>query len=472
MKIVAFCVAFAATMLCGMGVSLAAPFDHAPAVFATAVQHLDVIGALGAMIPLNARARGIIAIRNDAGAPVAILNELRQTFETFKAENDRILSDLKKGQSDVVQSEKVDRINTEIASLQRALDETNVALAALKVGGLGGDIDPDAREHQTAFDKWFRKGVDAGLSDLEVKAKLTTQSDPDGGYLVPEHVEQGIDRVLGTVSTVRSLARVISISTDTYKKLVNMGGAASGWVGEETARPQTATPTLREIAINTGEIYAMPASTQKALDDARLDLTAWLAGEVSIEFAEKEGAAFVSGDGVNKPRGLLSYTNVANGSWAWGKIGFTISGDASAFPAATTSVNPADSLIDLYYALKSGYRNGASWLMSDATMATVRKFKDADGGYIWAPPTAAGEVPTILQKPVHTDDNMDAVGSGKFPIAFGNFQRAYLVVDRTGIRVLRDPYTSKPNVLFYTTKRVGGGVVNFEAVKLLKIANA
>lgn len=422
-------------------------------------------------VMLNARARGLVAIRNDAGNATAILNELKQTFESFKAENDKALADLKKGQEDVVQTEKVDRINATIADLQKALDETNVALAAVKVGGAGGPEDPDKREHAKAFDRFFRRGADAGLRDLEVKAKLTTQSDPDGGYLVPEETEAGIDRVLGTVSTVRSLARVISISTNTYKKLVNMGGATSGWVGEEDSRPGTGTPTLREIAINTGEIYAMPGATQTSLDDARIDLAAWLADEVSIEFAEQEGAAFVNGNGINKPRGILAYDTVINSSYAWGKIGFVKSGDASAFPAATTSVSPADPFIDTHYALKAGYRNGASWLMSDATMNTVRKFKDAEGAYIWAPPSGAAQVATILGKPVHTDDNMDAVGAGKFPIAFGDFNRAYLVVDRAGIRVLRDPFTSKPNVLFYTTKRVGGGLVNFEALKLLKISN-
>ncbi|MET3662495.1 phage major capsid protein [Aquamicrobium ahrensii] len=422
-------------------------------------------------IALNHRARGIVAIRNDGGSnPTAILNELKQTFETFKAENDKALSDLKKGQEDVVQTEKVDRINATITELQKAIDETNVALAAVKVGGVGGDLDPAAAEHAEAFNRFFRRGVDNGLRDLEVKAKLTTQSDPDGGYLVPEETEAGIDRVLGTVSTVRSLARTISISTNTYKKLVNMGGATSGWVGEEDARTGTDTPTLREIAINTGEIYAQPGATQTSLDDARIDLAAWLADEVAIEFAEQEGAAFVSGDGMNKPRGILAYDKVANASYAWGKIGFVVSGKADGFVAATASASPADALIDLYYSLKSGYRNGAAWLMSDKVMNTVRKFKDAEGAYIWAPPSGAAEVATILGKPVHTDDNMPAVAGNDFPIAFGDFNRSYLIVDRIGIRVLRDPFTSKPNVLFYTTKRVGGGIVNFEAMKLLKIS--
>lgn len=421
-------------------------------------------------VMLNDRARGIVAIRNDGGTPTAILNEIRQTFEAFKAENDKALADLRKGQTDVVQNEKVDRINAEVTKLQQALDETNVLLAGIRVGGAAGEIDPAAAEHALAFNKWFRKGVDNGLSDLEVNAKLTTQSDPDGGYLVPEETEQGIDRVLGSVSTIRSLARKITISTDTYKKLVGMGGATSGWVGEEDPRNPTNTPSLREIVVNTAEIYAQPAATQKMLDDGRVDVEAWLADEVSIEFSEKEGAAFVKGNGVNKPRGILAYDTVANANYEWGKLGFAVSGKADGFVAPTASVNPADALIDLYYALKSGYRGGASWLMSDAVMGTVRKFKNADGHYIWAPPSGTAEVPTILQKPVYTDDNMDAVAAGAFPIAFGNIQRAYLIIDRAGIRVLRDPYTSKPNVLFYTTKRVGGGVVNFEALKLLKIS--
>lgn len=421
-------------------------------------------------IELTPRARGIVAVRADSGGATKILAELQKTFEDFKVERDKELADIKAGMADVVQTEKVDRINAEITTLQKALDETNAMLAAVKVGGVGGAEDPDKREHAQAFDRFFRRGVDAGLRDLEVKAKLTTQSDPDGGYLVPEETEAGIDRVLGTVSTIRSLARTISISTNSYKKLVNMGGATSGWVGEEQDRPGTATPTLREIAINTGEIYAMPGATQTSLDDARIDLAAWLADEVSIEFAEQEGAAFAHGDGINKPRGILAYDKVANASHAWGKLGFIASGKADGFLAATASVSPADCLIDLYYALKSGYRNGASWLMSDATMNTVRKFKDAEGAYIWAPPSGAAEVATILGKPVHTDDNMPAVEASKFPIAFGDFSRSYLIVDRIGIRVLRDPFTSKPNVLFYTTKRVGGGVVNFEALKLLKIS--
>jgi len=418
------------------------------------------------------RLRGVFAVRADANDPTAILNKLTQTFEDFKVANDKEIADLKARRADVVQTEQVDRINAAISAMQKDLDAANGKIAAGMVGGAGKSENPDKREHAQAFDRFFRKGVDNGLTDLQVKAKLTTQDDPNGGYLVPEEMEASVDRVLSTDSVFRSLARVIQVGTSSYKKLVNQGGTSAGWVGEEQARSETNTSTLREIAINTKELYANPAITQTSLDDSRLDIAAWLADEVSIEFAEQEGEAFITGDGVLKPRGILGHTPAANASYAWGNPGYIASGAASDFATVSTSVNPADALIDLYYGLKAGYRNNASWLMSDATMGRVRKFKDADGAYIWAAPSAAAEVATILGKPVYNDDNMPAVAANAFPIAFGDFRRAYLIVDRTGIRVLRDPYTSKPNVHFYTTKRVGGGIVNFEALKLLKIASS
>lgn len=413
------------------------------------------------------RIRGIVRARAEQN-PAALVAEIQKAFAAFKEANDKEMADLKKGMADVVQSEKVDRINATITDLGKALDETNARIAQMRLGG-GAQVDPAKAEHAKAFNSFFRKGVEAGLRDLEVKAKLTTQSDPDGGYVVPEEMEAGIDRVLGTVSAMRQIATVRQIGAPTYKKLVNQGGASSGWVGEEESRSETDSPTLSGLEFTIMELYAQPAATQTMLDDASMDTGAWLADEVSIVFAEKEGAAYISGTGVKQPKGLLAYSTVANSSYAWGKIGYTASGVAAALSDSTH--NGTDALIDLTYALKSGYRNGASFLMSDATMAAVRKLKYAGTGeYIFAPPTAAAQVGTVLGKPVYTDDNMDAVAAGKFPIAFGDFKRAYLILDRVGIRVLRDPYTSKPNVLFYTTKRVGGGVQNFEAVKLLKIA--
>jgi HK97 family phage major capsid protein len=408
--------------------------------------------------------RGIQSVRAEGGDATKILASLQRTFEEFKRERDEEIKALKKGQEDVVKTEKVDRINAEISNLSKALEEVNASLQAARLGGGGKPADPDKAAHAQAFNTWFRRGVDNGLADLEVKAKLTTQSNPDGGYLVPTEIEQAIDTIAGKNSIMRSLASVMQISTDEYKRLVDVRGATSGWVGEEQSRPETASPKLVEILLNTFEIYANPASTQKALDDARIDIAQWLANSVQTEFAEQEGAAFITGNGVNKPRGILAYDTVANGSYDWGKIGFTVTGAAADF----ASTNPADALIDLYYSLKASYRNNATFITSDAVMPKIRKFKDGDNNYLWAPPSGPAGVATILGKPVVTDDNMPAVGANAFPVAFGDFARGYLIVDRLGIRVLRDPYTSKPNVLFYTTKRVGGGVVHFEAIKLLK----
>ncbi|MBP1849687.1 phage major capsid protein [Rhizobium halophytocola] len=419
---------------------------------------------------LNTRARGLTGIvRAEGDAATKILNELKKTFEDFKAARDEELKGINAKFADVVQTEKVDRINAEVANLQKALDDTNALIAAAQLGGAGGDaLSPAAKEHAQAFDKWFRKGVDNDLAGLEVKASLTTQSDPDGGFLVPKEVETTIDRVLGVMSVMRQIATVMPIGTDTYTKYVSMGGAGGGWVGEEEARPETGTPTLREIVLNVMELYANPFTTQRMLDDGIIDIAAWLADEVQITFSELEGTAFVSGDGVKKPRGVLAYNAVANANWEWGKLGYIPTGAASAF--ATEA--PADVFIDTYYGLKQQMRNNANWLMNDATMGTVRKMKDGDGNYLWAAPATTADVPTILGKPTYTDDNMPGIGANAFPVAFGDFKRGYMIVDRIGIRVLRDPYTNKPKVGFYTTKRVGGGVTNFQAIKLVKVATS
>jgi HK97 family phage major capsid protein len=415
------------------------------------------------------RPRGLIAVRNEGDA-MKILNEIKKTFEEFKAANEEELKGIKKNFADVITSEKVGKINNEIDQLQKALDETNRMMAAMKVGG-GGDAEndnEDRRAHNKAWAKWFRKGVDAGLSDLEVKAELTTQSDPAGGYLVPRQVEKAIDDVARVVSAMRRLATVMPIGAPTYSKFVNMGGAGSGWVGEQDSRTETTTPTLRELLFNVMEIYAEPYTTQIMLDDGIIDIAQWLADEVSIEFDEQEAEAFVTGNGIKKPRGILGYDTVANASWSWGKVGYIATGAAAAFATS----NPADAMIDLFYALRERYRNNASWLISDGVMGTVRKFKDADGNYLWNTPVGTADVPTILQKPVYTDDNMQALGANAFPIAFGDIKRAYLILDRMGVRVLRNPYKVNGKVAFYTTKRVGGGIQHFEAIKLLKCATS
>lgn len=474
MKIIAILGAVIAALSFGMAVAHA----FSPADVAVVMHHVGAIDPILAMgcLPMAAqthalltpRARGIMSARADAGTATAMLEELGKTFAQFKETHTQELKDLKKGFDDVVTKDKMDRINADLGKFTKAIDEVNAVIGALKAGGGSNDNVPFAAEHSTAFSRYFRKGDVGNLGELQVKAALTTQSDPDGGYLVPSEVSKTIDRILGTVSVMRQLATVMPIGTSEYKKLVNVGGAAAGWVGEEEKRPETATPTLRELLFTVMELYANPATTRNMLDDGIIDIGAWLADEVNIAFAEQEGAAFVSGNGVKKPRGLLSYDVVANGSWAWGKLGYVPTGAAAGFAAS----NPADAFIDLFYALKAGYRNNATWLASDGVMKDVRKLKDADGNYLWAMPDGVGKPFTLLGKPIATDDYMNQLGANTYPVAFGDFKRGYLIVDRQGVRVLRDEYTNKPYVHFYTTKRVGGGVANFEAIKLLKCANS
>lgn len=432
---------------------------------------LTAMAAAGSAVPF---ARGIQFVRAETQTPEQILAAIQKTFETFKAENDKDMADIKKKLGDVVQTEKVDRINATIGDMVKALDEANKAIAALQLGagGEGGKkkTSAEAKEHRKAFNQFFRKGIEAGLRELEVKAALRTDSEADGGFLVPEEDAATIDRILGTVSAMRSIAQVVTVGAATYKKLVGLGGTSSGWVGERQTRTETNTPTLAELEFPAMEIYANPAITQTMLDDGRIDVAQWLGDEVSIEFAEQEGAAFISGNGVLRPRGILSYDTVANASYAWGKLGFLVTGVAADINDGSN--NGIDGLINVLYAIKQGYRTDARWLMNRTLQGKVRKLKDGDSNYLWTPPQQGGvqgpQPAMLLGYPIVDDDNMPDVGANTFPVAFGNFRRGYLIVDRFGIRVLRDPYTNKPYVHFYTTKRVGGGVQNFEAIKLLK----
>jgi HK97 family phage major capsid protein len=295
---------------------------------------------------------------------------------------------------------------------------------------------------------------------------MSVGSNPDGGYVVPLEIEQTIDRVLAKASPIRALATVRQIGGNVYRKPISINDPGTGWVAETDARPQTSTPTLAALDFPALELYAMPAATQTLLDDAQVDIEQWLADEVQIVFAEQEGAAFVNGNGTTQPKGILSYTNVADGSWSWGSIGYIASGAAGGF----ASSNPSDALLDLAYAPKQAYRANATWVMNRKVEAAIRKFKDTTGNYIWQPAAAAAQSATLFGFPVAVAEDMPDITANSYSIAFGDFARGYLVVDRVGIRVLRDPYSAKPYVLFYTTKRVGGGVQNFEAIKLMKFA--
>jgi HK97 family phage major capsid protein len=393
-----------------------------------------------------------------------LLEKQAGVFEEFKKANDeRIKAIESKGYAPADLEQKVDKINAEITNLSKEL--TEVAKKANRPAAGKDSTDPVKAEHKQAVMKYIRKGDDSGLAEAERKA-MTVGSDPSGGYLVGEEIEAGIDKVaMATVAMLR-LATVRNIGAASYKKRVRTSGAGYGWVGETEAPSETTTPQYAMLEFAPGTIYAEPQISSDLLEDAEVDVEAELMDSLNEEMAEGIGAALVTGTGIKKPRGLLAYDTVANASWAWGKIGYVPSGKAGAFADAA----PSDKLIDLVHALKPAYRNGAAFMLNDLTLATIRKFKNGMGDYLWQPSLQAGVPGLLLGYPAETDDNMPDVGSNSLSIAFGNFKRAYVVVRRRGLAILRDPLTAKPFVKFYSTMRIGGGIQHFEAVKLMKFA--
>ena len=387
----------------------------------------------------------------------AALSEVLCAFEAFKDANDRRLNEIEaKSSADPLLTEKVARIDTALTEAKSRLDR--LTLDAARPGLESGR---PSSERKAAWDGYMRSGqLSAGI---EGKA-LSAGSNPDGGYVAPAETQALIDRLMADVSPIRAIASVRQTTANVFKKPVSLGGAATGWVAETAGRPETDTPTLDLLDFPVAELYAMPAATTALLDDALTDLDLWLAEEVRDVFAAQEGAAFISGNGTNKPKGFLSYTMVAEASHAWDKIGYLATGVDGDFAAS----DPADDLIDLIYAPKAAYRANGRFVMNRRTVSAVRKFKDSNGDYIWQPSLNAGGEATLLGYPVTEAEDMPDIGSDAFAIAFGDFEKGYLIVDRQGIQVLRDPYSAKPYVLFYTTKRVGGGVQNFDAIKLLK----
>lgn len=457
MTLAIFAVAVAVLIEPGFGHSLTLGAHH-PALAMLMVPAGSLRGSL------LRHGRGVMSVRSEStpgfAEVKAVLDVLQKTFSDFKDSNDQRVSALEKGRGDVLSEEQVKRINA-------ALDELSIKVAGIQLNGSGSNasMTPEQKAHAKAFNRYFRKGVEDNLRDLEVKATATSSSDPDGGFTVPIEIDYQITRILQKVSAMRSIATVMTISAAEYKALMSQGGASGGWVGQQSGRPQTNNPQLTQETFKAHEEYAQPAASQTLLDDSAVDIGQWLADEVSITFNEQEGLAFITGDGVAQPFGILSYgmANDTGNGVAWGKVGFVKTGAAGDFGA-----NPFDNLFDLQSMLKTGYQSNASWLMNRFVQAEIRKVKDSQGRYIWEPATAAGAPATISGKPIATDDNMPSAGANNFFLGYGDFKRAYLIVDRIGTRVLRDPFTSKPNVLFYTTKRVGGGIKNYEAIKLLK----
>ncbi len=398
--------------------------------------------------------------RNANGELKGAIREFLSAFENFKQSNDERLAAIEQKKDDVLLSDKVDRLNKALTEQKAALDR---ATLAGKRPVLGAARETD--EKKAAIERYMRAGDATAIQALQTKS-LNAGVDAEGGYLAPEPTERIIAAALRDISPIRQIATVREIGAISFKKPVSLGGGAAGWVGETGGRVETATPTLSSIDFPTMELYAMPAASQTLLDDAVVDIEQWLADEVQGEFAGQETDAFVKGDGVNKPKGFLSYAITEESVRAPNEIGYVASGAVGGFAAS----NPSDKILDLIYTPKQAFRANGRFVLNRKTLSVVRKFKDADGNYLWQPSLVAGAPSTLFGYPVTEVEEMPDIAANAHAIAFGDFQRGYLIVDRQGVKILRDPYSAKPYVLFYTTKRVGGGVQNFDAIKTLKFA--
>jgi HK97 family phage major capsid protein len=345
----------------------------------------------------------------------------------------------------------------DVEDVKTRLDRVSRAAARPAISGAA----PASPEVKGFVDGYLRHGRETELKSISGAAAA------DGGYAVPQEIDALIASRLKAISPIRAIAQVVQTGSAGYRKLVTTGGTASGWVSETAARPETETPRFTEIAPPSGELYANPAASQAMLDDAGFDIQSWLADEIAMEFARAEGAAFVGGNGANQPKGFLSATMTAenDAARAFGSLQYLASGDAAGFDTA-----PELRLIDLVHALKAGHRQGASWVMNSATLAEVRKLKATDGAFIWQPGLVEGQPDRLLGYPVVEAEDMPDIAAGECPIAFGNFRAGYLIAERSATAILRDPFTNKPFVHFYATKRIGGQVLDSDAIKLLKIA--
>jgi HK97 family phage major capsid protein len=352
-----------------------------------------------------------------------------------------------------------------VAGLKAELELLKSKIAAGAIAAQRPPLDGVKSAEATSFvDQYIRRGIEAGL---ETKA-IGNSSDAIGGYAVPKEIDTVIDQTLTAISPIRSIANVVKVGSAGYRKLVASGGTPSGWVGFEAARPETGTPTFTEVVPASGDLYANPAVSQQMLDDAMFDVEHFLAHEIAHEFARAEGAAYVSGSGTSQPLGFLSSPNAttADGTRAMGTLQYIGTGTAGGFPAT----NPADKLIDLVQSLRSPYRQGAVFVMNSSTASAIRKFKASTGEFLFQPSLAAGQPASLLGYPLIEAEDMPDVAANSLSIAFGNFKAGYVIAERNATTILRDPYSHKPYVHFYATKRVGGQVVNSEAIKLLKFA--
>lgn len=423
------------------------------------------------------------------------VGELEKAFADFKQVNDIRLKEIEnKGHADPLTDVKLQRLNQEINRAQDAahtakqrVDMLETVLKRAPVDGYaGGDYEEACRFalelkgnwpadggeveqyriYKKAFRNYLRKN-NAGSDIEEIKA-LSAGSDPDGGYLVTPDISGRIVQLINETSPMRQVAGIVTIGTDRLEGTRDLDEVTTGWVAETDARTETDTPQIGQYAIPVHEQYAEPRATQRLLDDAMFNIEEWLAAKIADKFSRMENTAFVSGDGTGKPKGFLTYAAGVPDSTTFNVIEQVVSGAAGAFAAS----NPGDALINLIYSLKGVYRSNAVFMMKRATLAELRKLKDSDGNYIYSPDMQNKTGGTLFGFPVIEAEDMPALAADSLSIAFGDFHAGYQIVDRQGLHILRDNLTAKPFVKFYTTKRVGGDVVNFEAIKLMKFAAA
>jgi HK97 family phage major capsid protein len=352
---------------------------------------------------------------------------------------------------------KVSEMGTRIDALDRKAAET-------RRPALAGAAEAKA-PHAKAMGDYVRRGDDDGLRALAVEAKgMNSQVAAEGGFLVDPKTSETISNVLRSGASIRALARVVQVEAGSYDVLVDHTDLGAGWLDELAPAGETGTPQVDRISIALHELSAAPTASQRILDDAAFDVEAWLAERIAERFLRAEAAAFVNGDGVNKPRGFLTRPMVANASWAWGSIGYVVTGTSGAFDPN----EPGDALVDLVYALPAAYRAGAAFVMNSKTAGEARKMKDGQGRFLWIEGLQAAQPPLLVGYPVLIAEDMPDIGQDAHAIAFGNFEKGYTVAERPDLRILRDPFSAKPNVMFYATKRVGGDVTDYAAIKTLK----
>ncbi|MEQ4450971.1 phage major capsid protein [Kosakonia sacchari] len=392
-----------------------------------------------------------------------VAQELQAKFDAFREKNDKRI--------DAIEQEKgalagqVDTLNGKLSELESLKSDLEAELAAVKRPGGPQQQSKAATEHKEAFMQFMRKGIDDGLRDLERKA-LQVGVDEDGGYAVPEELDRNIINLLKDEVVMRQEASVITVGGANYKKLINLGGTASGWVGETDTRPATDASKLTAIEPFMGEIYGNPQATQTMLDDVFFNAEAWINSELATEFAEQEEVAFTTGNGTKKPKGFLAYASSIDDdkTRAFGTLQHILSGSAAAVTA--------DAVIKLVYTLRKAHRSGAKFMMNNNSLFNVRILKDSQGNYLWRPGLELEQPSTLVGYGIAENEQMPDIAADAKAIAFGNFKRGYTIVDRIGTRILRDPYTNKPYVGFYTTKRTGGMLTDSQAIKLLKIGAA